>query len=107
MATTITATRQVVEDYQTLFVNRRTYTMQSVRPHPESGRHYYFRQRAKWRARRRAGSSVLKNLLTHPTLLEMDVQSPTRTSDFGAIPPSHRRRNFARSRTRSPKRIAE
>jgi hypothetical protein len=43
MATTITATWQVVEDYQTLFVNRRAYTMQSMRPHPESGRHYYFR----------------------------------------------------------------
>jgi len=43
MATTITATRQVVEDYQRLFVNRRAYTMQSMRPHPETGRHYYFR----------------------------------------------------------------
>ena len=43
MATTITATRQVVEDYQTLFLNRRAYTMQSIRPHPETGRHYYFR----------------------------------------------------------------
>ena len=35
--------RQVVEDYQRLFVNRRAYTMQSMRPHPETGRHYYFR----------------------------------------------------------------
>ena len=43
MATTIRATRQVVEAYQRLFVNRRAYTMQSMRPHPESGRHYYFR----------------------------------------------------------------
>ena len=43
METTITATRQVVEDYQKLFVNRRAYTMQSMRPHPETGRHYYFR----------------------------------------------------------------
>jgi hypothetical protein len=43
MATTITATRQVVEDYQRLFVNRRAYAMQSIRPHPETGRHYYFR----------------------------------------------------------------
>ena len=43
MATKITATRQVVEDYQRLFVNRRAYTMQSMRPHPETGRHYYFR----------------------------------------------------------------
>jgi len=43
MATTITASREVVEDYQKLFVNRRAYTMQSMQPHPESGRHYYFR----------------------------------------------------------------
>ena len=43
MAMTLKATRQVVEDYQRLFVNRRAYTMQSLRPHPESGRHYYFR----------------------------------------------------------------
>ncbi|HZL70092.1 MAG TPA: hypothetical protein VFC29_22490, partial [Candidatus Limnocylindrales bacterium] len=43
MATTIMATRQVVADYQRLFVNRRAYTMQSMRPHPETGRHYYFR----------------------------------------------------------------
>ena len=40
---TIKANRQVVEDYQRLFVNRRAYTMQSMRPHPETGRHYYFR----------------------------------------------------------------
>jgi hypothetical protein len=26
-----------------LFVNRRAYTVQSARPHPESGRHYYYR----------------------------------------------------------------
>src|SRR5215469_12392856 len=43
MATAIRVTRQVIEDYQKLFVNRRAYTMQSMRPHPESGRHYYFR----------------------------------------------------------------
>ncbi len=35
--------RQVVKDYMELFVNRRAYTLQSMRPHPESGRHYYFR----------------------------------------------------------------
>jgi len=42
-AANIKATRQIVEDYQKLFVNRRAYTLQSLRPHPESGRHYYFR----------------------------------------------------------------
>jgi hypothetical protein len=37
------ATAQIVRDYQELFVNRRAYTMQSLRPHPETGRHHYFR----------------------------------------------------------------
>ncbi len=33
----------VVADYFRLFVNRRAYTVQSDRPNPESGRHYYYR----------------------------------------------------------------
>ena len=32
----------VVADYLHLFVNRRAYTVQSNRPHPETGRHYYY-----------------------------------------------------------------
>jgi len=31
-----------MNDYLGLFVNRRAYTMQSMRPHPESRRHYLF-----------------------------------------------------------------
>jgi hypothetical protein len=34
---------QAIQDYWRLFVNRRAYTLQSTRPHPETGRHYYFR----------------------------------------------------------------
>ena len=30
-------------DYFRLFVNRRAYTLQSNRPHPASGKHYYYR----------------------------------------------------------------
>jgi hypothetical protein len=37
----------VVADYFHLFVNRRAYTLQSNRPHPESGRHYYYRPKDK------------------------------------------------------------
>jgi hypothetical protein len=33
----------VVADYFRLFVNRRAYTLQANRPHPESARHYYYR----------------------------------------------------------------
>ena len=34
-------------DYFRLFVNRRAYTLQSNRPHPESSRHYYYRPKDK------------------------------------------------------------
>jgi len=37
---------QLVKDYLNLFVNRRAYTLQSMRPLPESSRHYYFRPNA-------------------------------------------------------------
>jgi hypothetical protein len=36
-------TTALVQTYIDLFVNRRSYTLQSLRPHPESGRHYYYR----------------------------------------------------------------
>jgi hypothetical protein len=43
----IRASSEVVREYAALFVNRGAYTLQSSRPHPESGRHYYFRPKAR------------------------------------------------------------
>jgi hypothetical protein len=43
----IKASSKVVRDYANLFVNRRAYTLQSARPHPDTGRHYYFQPKAK------------------------------------------------------------
>ena len=43
MESKFTATAEMVRRFHGLFVNRRAYTVQSARPHPESGRHYYFR----------------------------------------------------------------
>ena len=37
------ATPEMARLFSGLFVNRRAYTIQSKRPHPESGRHYYYR----------------------------------------------------------------
>jgi TOTE conflict system, Archaeo-Eukaryotic Primase domain len=45
--TMIKASSELVRQYVALFVNRGAYTLQSSRPHPESGRHYYFRPKAK------------------------------------------------------------
>jgi len=47
METAIKAASEIVRDYKRLFVNRGAYTLQSSRPHPESGRYYYFRPKAK------------------------------------------------------------
>ena len=47
METAIKASAKIVRDYTRLFVNRGAYTLQSSRPHPESGRHYYFRPKAR------------------------------------------------------------
>ena len=41
------APASAVADYFRLFVNRRAYTLQSNRPHPESARHYYYRPKDK------------------------------------------------------------
>jgi len=40
------ATPAMARAFSELFVNRRAYTIQSMRPHPESGRHYYFRPKS-------------------------------------------------------------
>jgi hypothetical protein len=43
MAELLAATADMARVYAQWFVNRRAYTRQSDRPHPESGRHYYYR----------------------------------------------------------------
>ena len=43
MSEALKASPKIVNNYLRLFVNRRAYTMQSMRPHPESRRHYYYR----------------------------------------------------------------
>ncbi len=40
------ATLELAREFSELFVNRRAYTIQSRHPHPESGRHYYYRPKA-------------------------------------------------------------
>src|ERR1700752_2210055 len=43
MEQVLKARPEVVREYFRLFVNRRAFTIQSKKPHPESDRHYYFR----------------------------------------------------------------
>src|SRR5262249_14376149 len=39
-------TSKMIAEFVRLFVNRRAYTVQSMRPHTISGRYYYFRPKA-------------------------------------------------------------
>ncbi|MBC8165405.1 MAG: hypothetical protein H7Y20_05990 [Bryobacteraceae bacterium] len=43
----LSATLDMARKFSELFVNRRAYTIQSMRAHPESGRHYYYRPKAR------------------------------------------------------------
>jgi len=43
MSLLLRASPELVKTYFRLFVNRRAYTVQSMKPHPESKRHYYYR----------------------------------------------------------------
>src|SRR5579883_445137 len=47
MQSTLHPSDEIVRAYHKLFVNRLAYTVQSPTPHPETGRHYYFRPRRK------------------------------------------------------------
>ena len=47
MPQVLLATPEMAADYSNWFVNRRAYTRQSDRPHPESGRHFYYRPGSK------------------------------------------------------------
>lgn len=58
METAIKATPEVVRSYLHLFVNRGAYTLQSLRPHPETERHYYFRPKLKQSTRELTLSTV-------------------------------------------------
>lgn len=58
----LTATPALVKTYTDLFVNRRAFTLQSMRPHAESGRHYYYRPKER--------ASGAPSLLTEQTVAD-------------------------------------
>lgn len=62
MKSRLNATPALVNIYTDLFVNRRAYTLQSMRPQAESGRHYYYRPK-----QRESGAPLL---LTEQTIAD-------------------------------------
>lgn len=68
MAKHFRATSTNIANYWQLFVNRRAYVLQSKRPHPDSGRYYYFRPKT-----RQDGREISLSVQTVQRHLEGDV----------------------------------
>jgi len=87
MDLSLSASSENVDDYIRLFVNREAYTIQSSRPHPESGRHYYFRPKAAGSGRevRLTPSTVRRHLEGEVTIGLYAINPTTQCSKWVAI----------------------
>ncbi len=87
METAISASPRVAKDYGRLFVNRLAYTLQSMRPNPESGRHYYFRPKAKQagKALGLTGAAIRRHLEGAITIGLYAINPSTQRSKWVAI----------------------
>ena len=85
MENPIKASPSVVVNYRSLFVNRLAYTLQSPRPHPESGRHYYFRPKARGTGEELGltAATIRRHLEGRPVIARKDTIG-YRTSKFVA-----------------------
>ena len=92
MAKELTAPLHVIEAYWRLFVNRRAYTVQSARPHHETGRHYYFRPKEKGtRARLKLTlDSIRQHLEGEITIGMYAINPPTQRCKWVAIDADYR-----------------
>ncbi|MGH9435651.1 MAG: TOTE conflict system archaeo-eukaryotic primase domain-containing protein [Terriglobia bacterium] len=83
----IHASPAVVSDYTKMFVNREAYTVQSSRPHPESGRYYYYRptEKATKRALRLTRETLRQHLEGEITIALYAVNPATQCSKWVAI----------------------
>ena len=87
MESAVKASVEVVRDYIRLFVNRGAYTLQSSRPRPESGRHYYFRPKAKGTGKELslAAATVRRHLEGEITIGLYAINPATQRSKWVAI----------------------
>lgn len=87
METASKAREGVVGDYGRLFVNRGAYTLQSSRPHIESGRHYYFRPKARGSGEKLSltGTTIQRHLEGEITIGLYAINPATQRSKWVAI----------------------
>ncbi|MBK7926000.1 MAG: hypothetical protein IPJ98_00485 [Bryobacterales bacterium] len=86
------ATDDMAAEYARWFVNRRAYTRQSDRPHPDSGRHYYFRPRAAGGKHRELTlADIRRHLAGEITLGIYAINPHTQRAKWMAIDADYRR----------------
>jgi hypothetical protein len=87
MEIAIRASSEVVRQYAALFVNRGAYTLQSTRPHPGSGRHYYFRPKTKGTGQelRLTAATIRRHLEGEITIGLYAINPTTQRSKWVAI----------------------
>jgi hypothetical protein len=78
---------ELVRDYFRMFVNRRAYTLQSMRPHPETGRYYYYRPTAKGTGQPLSLTyeTLKRHLEGHVTIALYAINPSTQCSKWVAI----------------------
>lgn len=91
MRESLHATAEMAAEYARWFVNRRAYTRQSDRPHPESGRHYYYRPKAGGRALELSLADIRRHLAGEVTLGLYAINPRTQRVKWMAIDADYRR----------------
>jgi hypothetical protein len=81
----ILASDKVVAAYRELFVNRLAYTVQSSKPHQETGRHYYYRPRRNEQAVSLTLDTIRRHLEGKVTIGLYAVNPQTQRSKWVAI----------------------
>lgn len=83
----IQASPAVVSDYAQLFVNRGAYTVQSAKPHPASGRYYYYRptDKATGKAPRLTTETLRRHLEGEITVALYAINPATQRAKWVAI----------------------
>lgn len=86
------ATPEMVRQFEELLVNRRAYTVQSMKPHLESGRHYYFRPTEKKTGAPMAltGETIRRHLEGDITIAVYAINPKTQRSKWLAIDADYR-----------------
>ena len=76
---------ELIDDYFRLFVNRRAYTVQSAKPHPRSGKHYYYRPKEQDRSCVLTGKVIERHLLGEVTIGLYAINPKSQRCKWAAI----------------------